>query len=159
MFENNLAFAKAQDEKDPLKEYRDRFYIPVDQEDNELIYLCGNSLGCQPKSVAQYIEQELNDWADLGVEGHFKEETPWMSYHEELAKPMAHIVGAKPSEVVIMNTLTTNLHLMMVSFYNPTPDRHKIIIENFFRRIIVVEHSRIESHNFFGFFFEFDFGS
>jgi kynureninase len=129
-YENNLAFAKAQDEKDPLKEYRDRFYIPVDKEDNELIYLCGNSLGCQPKSVAQYIEQELNDWADLGVEGHFKEETPWMSYHEELAKPMAHIVGAKPSEVVIMNTLTTNLHLMMVSFYNPTPSRHKIIIES-----------------------------
>ncbi|WP_405223146.1 kynureninase [Dokdonia sp. Asnod1-B02] len=129
-YENNLAFAKAQDEKDPLKEYRDRFYIPVDKEDNELIYLCGNSLGCQPKSVAQYIEQELNDWANLGVEGHFKEETPWMSYHEELAKPMAHIVGAKPSEVVIMNTLTTNLHLMMVSFYNPTPSRHKIIIES-----------------------------
>ena len=130
VYENNLAFAKAQDEKDPLKEYRDRFYIPVDKEDNELIYLCGNSLGCQPKSVSQYIEQELNDWADLGVEGHFKEETPWMSYHEELAKPMAHIVGAKPSEVVIMNTLTTNLHLMMVSFYNPTPSRHKIIIES-----------------------------
>ena len=130
VYENNLAFAKAQDEKDPLKEYRNRFYIPVDKDDNELIYLCGNSLGCQPKSVSQYIEQELNDWADLGVEGHFKEETPWMSYHEELAKPMAHIVGAKPSEVVIMNTLTTNLHLMMVSFYNPTPSRHKIIIES-----------------------------
>ncbi|RMB56636.1 kynureninase [Dokdonia sinensis] len=129
-FENNYAFAKAQDEKDPLSSFRNRFYIPVDSDNNELIYLCGNSLGCQPKSVASYIEQELNDWADLGVEGHFDAENPWMPYHEKLAKPMADIVGAKPSEVVIMNTLTTNLHLMMVSFYNPTPDRHKIIIES-----------------------------
>ncbi len=129
-YENNLAFAKAQDEKDPLKDYRSQFYIPVDKDNNELIYLCGNSLGCQPTSVSSYIEQELNDWADLGVEGHFEAENPWLSYHESLSKPMAAIVGAKPSEVIIMNTLTTNLHLMMVSFYNPTPERHKIIIES-----------------------------
>lgn len=130
MYQNNAAFAKAQDKEDPLKEYRDRFYIPVDKEGNELIYLCGNSLGCQPKAVSHYLEQELNDWANLGVEGHFDAQNPWMPYHEELAKPMADVVGAKPSEVVIMNTLTTNLHLMMVSFYNPTPKRHKIIIES-----------------------------
>ncbi len=129
-YKNNLAFAKICDQKDPLAHYRERFYIPIDKEDNELVYLCGNSLGCQPKAVASYIEQELNDWADLGVEGHFKLENPWMPYHELLAGPMAEIVGAKPSEVVIMNTLTTNLHLMMVSFYNPTPERHKIIIES-----------------------------
>lgn len=129
-YQNNLAFAKAQDKKDPLNAYRDHFYIPVDKEDNELIYMCGNSLGCQPRAVAHYIEQELNDWANLGVEGHFDAENPWMPYHEELSKPMAAIVGAKPNEVVIMNTLTTNLHLMMVSFYNPTPKRHKIIIES-----------------------------
>lgn len=129
-YQNNLAFAKAQDEKDPLKSYRQQFYIPVDKEDNELIYMCGNSLGCQPKAVSQYLEQELNDWANLGVEGHFDAANPWMPYHEKLSKPMANIVGAKPSEVVIMNTLTTNLHLMMVSFYNPTPERHKIIIES-----------------------------
>ena len=130
MFENNLAFAKAQDEKDLLKSYREQFYIPVDKEDNELIYMCGNSLGCQPKEVSHYLEQELNDWANLGVEGHFDAENPWMPYHEKLSEPMAAIVGAKSSEVVIMNTLTTNLHLMMVSFYNPTPERHKIIIES-----------------------------
>ena len=130
MFENNLAFAKAQDEKDPLKSYRKQFYIPVDKEDNELIYMCGNSLGCQPKAVSHYLEQELNDWANLGVEGHFDAENPWMPYHEKLSEPMAQIVGAKTSEVVIMNTLTANLHLMMVSFYNPTPERHKIIIES-----------------------------
>ncbi|TVZ51955.1 kynureninase [Dokdonia sp. Hel_I_53] len=129
-YENNLAFAKAQDQQDPLKSYRDQFYIPVDNDENELIYFCGNSLGCQPKVVAQYIEQELNDWANLGVEGHFDAENPWMPYHEELAKPMAEIVGAKPHEVVVMNTLTTNLHLMMVSFYNPTKKRHKIVIES-----------------------------
>ncbi len=130
MYQNNLAFAKAQDEKDPLKSYREQFYIPVDKEDNELIYMCGNSLGCQPKTVSHYLEQELNDWANLGVEGHFDAENPWMPYHEKLSEPMANIVGAKTSEVVIMNTLTTNLHLMMVSFYNPEPERHKIIIES-----------------------------
>jgi len=129
-YENSSAFAKMCDHKDPLAHYRERFYIPIDNEDNELIYLCGNSLGCQPKSVASYIEQELNDWADHAVEGHFKEKTPWLSYHELLSESMAEIVGAKPSEVVVMNTLTTNLHLMMVSFYNPTPERHKIIIES-----------------------------
>lgn len=129
-YKNDSAFAQAQDQKDPLASYKDQFYIPVDKDDNELIYLCGNSLGCQPKAIASYIEQELNDWANLGVEGHFDAENPWLSYHESLSQPMATIVGAKPSEVVIMNTLTTNLHLMMVSFYNPTPDRHKIIIES-----------------------------
>ncbi len=130
MYQNNLAYAKAQDEKDPLKSYRSKFYIPVDKANNELIYMCGNSLGCQPKAVSKYLEQELNDWAKLGVEGHFLAKNPWMPYHEQLAIPMAQIVGAKPSEVVIMNTLTTNLHLMVVSFYNPTPGRHKIIIES-----------------------------
>lgn len=130
IYENNLAFAKAQDAKDPLREYRDRFYIPVNNKGDELVYMCGNSLGCQPKLVSHYIEQELNDWANLGVEGHFNAENPWMPYHEDLAAPMSSIVGAKPSEVVIMNTLTTNLHLMMVSFYNPTQQRYKIIIES-----------------------------
>ncbi len=130
VYENNLAFAKAQDKNDPLSKYRSQFHLPIDKDENELIYLCGNSLGCQPKSVAHYLEQELNDWANLGVEGHFDAVNPWMPYHEKLAEPMAAIVGAKPSEVVIMNTLTTNLHLMMVSFYNPTKQRHKIIIES-----------------------------
>lgn len=130
MYQNNIAFAKAQDAQDPLQAYRNKFHIPVDADNNELIYMCGNSLGCQPKAVAAYLDQELKDWANLGVEGHFNAENPWMPYHEKLSEPMAAIVGAKPSEVVIMNTLTTNLHLMMVSFYNPTPGRHKIIIES-----------------------------
>ena len=129
-YQNTLAFAKAQDNQDPLSHFRDRFYLPVDKEDEPLVYMCGNSLGCQPRSVALYLEQELNDWANLGVEGHFDAKNPWMPYHESLANQMADIVGALPSEVVIMNTLTTNLHLMMVSFYRPTPTRHKIIIES-----------------------------
>ncbi len=129
-YKNTLAFAKSLDTQDPLSHYRERFYLPEDSDGNPLIYMCGNSLGCQPKSVAHYLEQELNDWANLGVEGHFEAEHPWMPYHEFLSKQMAEIVGALPSEVVIMNTLTTNLHLMMVSFYTPTPERHKIIIES-----------------------------
>ena len=129
-YQNTRAFAKAQDTQDPLAHFKDRFYLPVDKEDHPLIYMCGNSLGCQPRSVALYLEQELNDWANLGVEGHFDAKNPWMPYHEFLANQMADIVGALPSEVVVMNTLTTNLHLMMVSFYRPTPTRHKIIIES-----------------------------
>ena len=129
-YENSLAFAKAADKNDPLAQYREQFYLPQDKGGNPLVYMCGNSLGCQPKAVAHYIEQELNDWADLGVEGHFDAENPWMPYHEMLGESMANIVGAKPTEVVVMNTLTTNLHLMMVSFYKPTEKRHKIIIES-----------------------------
>ena len=91
--------------------------------------MCGNSLGCQPKTVAAYIDQELKDWAKLGVEGHFDAQHPWMPYHEFLTQQMATVVGAKPSEVVVMNTLSVNLHLMMVSFYKPTKDRFKIVIE------------------------------
>lgn len=95
-----------------------------------MIYLCGNSLGLQPKSTEQYIKQELDDWAKLGVEGHTHARKPWLPYHEFLTDQMAAIVGAKPEEVVIMNTLTVNLHLMMVSFYRPTKTRYKIIIES-----------------------------
>lgn len=129
-YENSLAFAKNADNQDPLASYRDQFFLPRDAKGEPLVYMCGNSLGCQPKSVASYIEQELNDWADLGVEGHFDAAHPWMPYHEFLSESMAGIVGAKPNEVVIMNTLTTNLHLMMVSFYKPSSTRYKIIIES-----------------------------
>ena len=93
------------------------------------VYLAGNSLGLQPKKARQYIEAELDDWATLGVEAHFKARHPWVSYHELLTPQTARLVGAKPSEVVVMNTLTVNLHLMMVSFYRPTPERNKILIE------------------------------
>ena len=121
-------FAREQDELDPLKGYRDKFHFPDFGRDNA-IYLTGHSLGLQPKTAREAIEIELEDWARYGVEGHFEGRNPWYSYHELLSEPMAGIVGAKPSEVVCMNSLTTNLHLMFVSFYRPTDSRYKIISE------------------------------
>lgn len=129
MFEASENFARFLDEQDSLKDFRNRFYIPKRSDGKDVIYFCGNSLGLQPKSVRSYIEQELKDWAELAVEGHFKAKTPWMPYHEFLTDQMAEIVGAKPIEVVVMNSLTVNLHLLMVSFYRPTKERHKIVIE------------------------------
>lgn len=123
-------FAAQMDAADPLRGYRERFHLPRDGAGQALVYLCGNSLGLQPKSVATYVNQELQDWAELGVEGHFHAQRPWMPYHELLAQDMAAVVGAKPHEVVVMNSLTVNLHLMMVSFYRPTPQRYKILIES-----------------------------
>lgn len=128
-YKDTLDFAKALDKNDPLQSYREQFYIPIQKTGNPFIYLCGNSLGLAPKSTKKYLDQELEDWAKLGVEGHFHAKNPWMPYHEFLTEKMAKIVGAKPTEVVVMNTLTVNLHLMMVSFYRPTPKRHKILIE------------------------------
>lgn len=130
MYENNLAFAIQKDQEDPLKNYRKEFLIPTNNEGEELVYLCGNSLGLQPKKTSNYLQQELNDWAKFGVEGHTDAKNPWLPYHEFLTNSMAKIVGAKPSEVVIMNSLTTNLHLMMVSFYQPTKSKYKIVIES-----------------------------
>lgn len=128
-YQNTRSYAQSCDQEDPLKSYRAQFYLPEDNDGNPLIYMCGNSLGCQPKTVATHIDQELKDWAKLGVEGHFDAQHPWMPYHEFLTQQMATIVGAKPSEVVVMNTLSVNLHLMMVSFYKPTKERFKIVIE------------------------------
>ena len=128
-YQNTLAFAKKMDEQDPLRAFRQRFHLPVQKNGQPHIYLCGNSLGLQPKTTRAALEQELDDWANYGVEGHFHAKNPWMPYHEFLTEAMARVVGAKPIEVVVMNTLTVNLHLMMVSFYRPTPKRHKILIE------------------------------
>ncbi|WP_299519915.1 kynureninase [Winogradskyella sp.] len=125
-----LDYAKQQDALDELSSYRQRFHIPKDDNGNELIYLCGNSLGLQPKSTKDYINQELEDWANLGVEGHTQAKNPWMPYHEFLTEATAKLVGAKPIEVVTMNSLTANLHFMMASFYQPTKERYKIIIES-----------------------------
>ena len=130
MFENNLAYAQLKDQQDPLKQYRDQFLLPTDSAGNFLIYLCGNSLGLQAKHTSEYLQQELSDWATLGVEGHTDAKHPWLPYHEFLTNSMAKIVGAKPEEVVIMNSLTANLHFMMVSFYQPTSTKYKIIIES-----------------------------
>ncbi|MCB0445297.1 MAG: kynureninase, partial [Gelidibacter sp.] len=124
-----LDFAKEQDQNDPLAAYKKLFHIPKDTHGNELIYMTGNSLGLQPKATKNYINQELDDWANLGVEGHTEAKHPWLPYHEFLTENMAKVVGAKPIEVVVMNTLTANLHLMMVSFYRPTQKRYKIVIE------------------------------
>lgn len=118
------------DQNDPLASYRNAFHIPKEDNGKCWLYFTGNSLGLQPKSTKLAIDQELDDWAKLGVEGHFEAKNPWMPYHEFLTESMAKIVGAKPIEVVVMNTLTTNLHLLMVSFYNPTPKRCKILIES-----------------------------
>ncbi len=130
MHKATLDYAKQQDILDELSNYRNQFHIPKDKHGNELIYMTGNSLGLQPKQTKAYIDQELEDWANLGVEGHTEAKNPWLPYHEFLAESMANVVGAKPIEVVTMNTLTANLHLMMVSFYKPTKTRYKIIIES-----------------------------
>lgn len=127
---NSLDYARSQDEQDSLNKFRSRFRLPLNDNGEPLIYLCGNSLGLQPVKTESYIKQELEDWAKFGVEGHTDAKHPWLPYHEFLTQSMAKIVGAKPSEVVIMNTLTTNLHLMMVSFYQPTKTKYKIIIES-----------------------------
>ena len=127
-FKNDLAFAKEYDDQHPLKNYRDRFLIPQ-HNGRDVVYFTGNSLGLQPKTTKSFIAQELKDWAAFGVEGHFKAKNPWLSYHELLTEKMARIVGGLPSEVVMMNQLTVNLHLLMVSFYRPTKQRFKILCE------------------------------
>ncbi|WP_158840888.1 kynureninase [Polaribacter sp. L3A8] len=129
-YQNNLEFAKQQDKEDALASLRNQFHIPKDKNGNDWLYFTGNSLGLQPKATKEYINQELEDWANLGVEGHFEAKNPWLNYHELLTDKMAKVVGAKPVEVVVMNTLTTNLHLLMVSFYRPTKTKYKIIIES-----------------------------
>ncbi len=127
--ESTLTYAQQCDEKDPLHEYREKFHLPMQNNGEPYIYLCGNSLGLQPKSTEDALMQELKDWKNLGVEGHFHAKNPWMPYHEFLTAHMATIVGAKPIEVVVMNTLSVNLHLLMASFYRPTESRYKILME------------------------------
>ena len=128
---NNIAYIHTElDSTDPLASYRSRFYIPKQKNGEDVIYFAGNSLGLQPKAVREYVEQELKDWETLAVDGHMRAKHPWLAYHEFLTEQTAKIVGAKPNEVVNMNALTVNLHLMLVSFYRPTLNRHKILIES-----------------------------
>ncbi|MBC3540843.1 kynureninase [Rufibacter sediminis] len=127
-FQNTLAFAQALDQADPLRSFRDQFYIPQ-QNGKDTVYLCGNSLGLQPKGARLALEAEMTKWAELGVEGHFTGENQWFTYHAALAGPTARIVGANPQEVVVMNQLTVNLHLLLVSFYRPQRSRYKILME------------------------------
>jgi kynureninase len=125
---NNAESAVSMDAQDPLCKYRERFHIPQ-FEGRDAVYFTGNSLGLQPKTARNYIGEELDDWARLGVEGHLHARHPWLPYHEFVAESLARLVGAKPVEVVAMNSLTVNLHLLMVSFYRPTNERYKIVIE------------------------------
>ena len=130
-FEDSMAFAEKLDQQDPLAHMRAEFHIPIIKgTDQNEIYFCGNSLGLQPKLTAQYLNDELHKWQTLGVKGHFDCEFPWMPYHEYLAAESAQLVGAEPSEVVCMNSLTANLHFLMVSFYRPTDKKYKVLLED-----------------------------
>jgi kynureninase len=122
-------FAAEMDASDSLKSYREKFHIPRQANGADVLYFTGNSLGLQPKTTRAHIEQELKDWETLGVEGHFQAKNPWMPYHELVTEQMANIVGARAVETIVMNSLTVNLHLLMVSFYRPTLARNKIVIE------------------------------
>jgi kynureninase len=128
IYQNTLSFAQQLDTEDPLKHCREKFYMPQ-HEGKDCIYFTGNSLGLQPKSAKEYITQELDDWAKFGVEGHFRAKNPWFSYHEIFPAQLSKIVGALPEEVVVMNQLTINLHLLLITFYRPTKKRYKIICE------------------------------
>lgn len=146
--EQQLAKVRELDQKDPLAGYRNAFHIPqVDGKD--AIYLCGNSLGLQPKKAKDYVLDELDDWASFGVKGHLHARHPWLPYHEFLTEHMAEVVGGKPDEVVVMNSLTVNLHLLMVSFYRPTGKRYKILVESdIFPSDLYAVESQIRFHGF-----------
>ena len=127
-FQNSLEFARQLDSEDSLRHYRDAFHFPQ-MNGRDVIYFTGNSLGLQPKSAKKYVDEIMTDWKELAVEGHFHAEKPWWDYHERLAAPLAKVVGAKKEEICVMNTLTANLHFLMVSFYRPTKKRFKILCE------------------------------
>jgi kynureninase len=127
-FQNTREFAQQLDAQDELSQYRNEFIFPK-VNGKQVIYFTGNSLGLQPKRTKTYVDEVMNDWANLAVEGHFYAEKPWWDYHERFCQPLSELVGAKPSEVGVMNTLTVNLHLLLVSFYKPTPKKYKIICE------------------------------
>lgn len=127
--ENSEAYAIEMDQKDPLKELRNQFIIPTQENGKPSIYFIGNSLGLQPKKVSEMMQEELTAWGTMGVEAHTKPVNPWYTYHTLVRDSLAKVVGAQPDEVVAMNSLTVNLHLMMVSFYQPTPTRYKILME------------------------------
>jgi kynureninase len=122
-------FALRLDAEDPLRHFREKFHLPLRKDGEPVIYFAGNSLGLMPKSARQVVDEELDNWATLGVDAHHATGTPWYSYHEALREPTARLVGAKPVEVISMNSLTVNLHLMMATFYRPTKSRFKILME------------------------------
>src|SRR5438094_3101382 len=129
-FSTDEDFALQLDAEDPLRHFREKFHVPLGKDGKPVIYFAGNSLGLMPKSARQIVEEELDNWARLGVDAHHATGTPWYSYHEALREPTARLVGAKPLEVICMNSLTVNLHLMMATFYRPTKSRFKILMED-----------------------------
>jgi len=141
-FENSLDFAKKMDGDDPFKSFRDEFHIPKNKAGEDEVYFVGNSLGLQPKRTEQYVQQELDSWKERGVRGHFEGANPWLPFHEFLTPQMASIVGGKVNEVLIMNSLTTNLHLMMASFYQPNAIRNKVLLE---QHAFPSDHYAVES--------------
>src|SRR5438067_13129160 len=122
-------FAKQLDTEDPLRGFRDKFHLPIGKDGEPVIYFAGNSLGLMPKSAREIVDQELDNWAKRGVDAHHATGTPWYTYHEPLREPTARLVGANSLEVIYMNSLTVNLHLMMATFYRPTKSRSKILME------------------------------
>ncbi|MDO6605115.1 kynureninase [Arenibacter palladensis] len=147
-FKNSLVFAQQVDAIDPLRKYRNEFHFPK-VKGKDVIYFTGNSLGLQPKRTQKFVDDIMKDWKDLAVEGHFHAEKPWWDYHERLAAPLAKVVGAKTPEVSVMNTLTVNLHMLMVSFYRPTQKRFKIICEEkAFPSDQYMLNSQVEFHGF-----------
>jgi kynureninase len=128
MFDLSWAFAEEQDRKDTLKNYRNQFYFPQ-RNGKDAIYFCGNSLGLQPKNVQPAVMQELEDWQQCAVEGYWGARNPWLYYQQYCSRPMVEIVGASQEELTVMNTLTVNLHLMMMTFYKPTKEKFKILME------------------------------
>ena len=143
------AYAIHQDEIDPLREFRNEFYIPKQHDGEDYCYFSGNSLGAQPKRCAAFIEKELEQWRSLGSLGHTHPQNPWVAFHEPLAADLASLVGALPSEVIAMNSLTVNLHLMMVSFYRPTKERYKILVNpRLFSSDRFALQSQVEFHQF-----------
>ena len=145
-FENDPAYARSQDANDPLSKFREKFHLPLNNGKNA-VYFCGNSLGLEPKETKQLVLQELEDWASLGVAGHVKAKNPWMDYHKMFSNQLASLAGAYPHEVVAMNSLTTNLHLMLSIFYRPGKNRFKIITEaGSFSSDIYALESQVKMH-------------
>ena len=148
-FQNSLEYANDCDKNDSLAKFRDQYIFPVNEKNETQIYFCGNSLGLQPKSAKEALNVELEDWGKWGVEGHFHGRKPWFHYHKFLTEHAAEVVGAKPIEVVVMNQLTVNLHLLMVSFYRPSKEKYKIIMEaGAFPSDMYAIESQVKHHGF-----------
>lgn len=148
-FQYSRGFAHQLDEHDELKDFRQWFHFPTNASGETLLYFCGNSLGLQPRTAKQALDSELEDWAKFGVEGHFHGKKPWFHYHKFLSAHSAEVVGAKEHEVVVMNQLTVNLHLLMVSFYRPTQQKYKIIMEaGAFPSDMYAVESQVKFHGF-----------